>query len=69
MLSLNRSFLNREHTLVNVLKALDSIIALCNLHITLLSKITPRYFALFTNEMVRPFTVRWVSGGRRLREN
>jgi hypothetical protein len=31
---------------------------LCNLHVTLISKITPRYFALFTNGIFRPFRVR-----------
>jgi hypothetical protein len=47
---LNRSLLNREYLL---------IISRCNLHVTLLSKITPRYFMLFTNGMSRPFNVRW----------
>jgi hypothetical protein len=50
MLVLNRSLLNREYILINVLKALASIISMCNLHVTL-SKITPRYFTLFTNGM------------------
>jgi hypothetical protein len=68
MLALNRSLLNREYTLMNVLKALDSIVSMCNLHITL-SKITPRYFALFTNGILCPFSVREDSGHRRLREN
>jgi hypothetical protein len=45
MLALNRSLLN---TVINVLKALASIIYTCNLHVILLSKITPRYFTLFT---------------------
>jgi hypothetical protein len=48
MLVLNRSLLNREYILINVLKALASIISMCNLHVTFLSKITPRYFTLFT---------------------
>jgi hypothetical protein len=68
MLVLNRSVLNREYILINVLKALASIISTCNLHVTFLSKITPRYFTLFTNGMFRPFSVRWDSGRRRLRE-
>jgi hypothetical protein len=63
MLVLNRSLLNREYILINVLKALASIISICNLHITFLSKITPRYFTLFTNGISRPFNVRWDSGG------
>jgi hypothetical protein len=49
MLVLNRSLLNREYILINVLKALASIICMCNLHVTFLSKITPRYLILFTN--------------------
>jgi hypothetical protein len=64
MLALNRSILNREYILMNVLKALASIISMCNLHVTLLSKITPRYFALFTNGIFRPFRVRQDSGGQ-----
>jgi hypothetical protein len=60
---LNRSLLNREYILINVLKALASIISMCDLHATFLSKITPRYFILFTNGMFRSFSVRWVSGG------
>jgi hypothetical protein len=31
MLALNRSLSNREYTLINVLKALASIICMCNL--------------------------------------
>jgi hypothetical protein len=65
---LNRSLLNREYILINVLKSLASIISICNLHVTFLSKITPRYFMLFTNGIFRPFNVMWDSGGRRLRE-
>jgi hypothetical protein len=41
MLAPNRSLLNRQYILMNVLKALASI------HVILLSKITPRYFTLF----------------------
>jgi hypothetical protein len=59
MLVLNR--LNREYTLINVLKVLASIISICNLHVTFLSKITPRYFTLYTDGMFRPFNVRWDS--------
>jgi hypothetical protein len=65
---LNRSHLNREYIQINVLNAFASIIPMCNLHVTFLSKITPRYFTLFANGMFRPFNVRWDSGGRRLRE-
>jgi hypothetical protein len=67
MLVLNRSLLNREYILINILKALASIISMCNLQVTFLSKIAPRYFTLFTNGMFCPFSVRWDSGGRRLR--
>jgi hypothetical protein len=68
MLVLNRSLLNRGYILINVLRALGSIISTCNLHVSFLSNITPIYFALFTNGMFRPFSARWDSGGRRLRE-
>jgi hypothetical protein len=67
-IALNRSLLNGEHALLNVLKALASIISICNLLVTFLSKITPRYFALFTNEISGSFNVSRDSGGRRLRE-
>jgi hypothetical protein len=40
---LNRSLFDREYILINVLKALVSIISMCNFHVTFLSKITPRY--------------------------
>jgi hypothetical protein len=68
MLALNSSLLNRECILMNVLKALASIISMCNSQVPFLSDTTPRYFALFTNEIFRPFNVREESGGRRLRE-
>jgi hypothetical protein len=48
MLAFNRSLLNREYILMNVLKASASIISICNIHVILLSKITPRYFTLLT---------------------
>jgi hypothetical protein len=44
MLVLNRSLLNKEYTITNVLKALASIISTCSHYIILISKITPRYF-------------------------
>jgi hypothetical protein len=58
MLVLNRSLLNKEYILINVLKAFASIISICKLHVTFLSKITPRYFTLFRNGISRPFNVR-----------
>jgi hypothetical protein len=64
MLVLNRSVLNREYSLIIVLKALASIISICNLHVTFLSQITPKYFTLFTNGMFRPFSVKCDSGDR-----
>jgi hypothetical protein len=67
MIVLYRSLLNREYILINDLKALPSIIYVCNLHVTFLSKITPRYFTLFTNGIFRPFNVWCYSAGRRLR--
>jgi hypothetical protein len=62
MLALNRSLLNMEYILMNVLKALASIICMCNLHVIFLSNNTPRYFTLFTNGILRPFNVRRESG-------
>jgi hypothetical protein len=44
MLVLIRSLLIKENILINVLKYLASIISMCNLHVTVFSKITPRYF-------------------------
>jgi hypothetical protein len=43
MLVLKRSLLNRKVFLINVLKALVSIIFICSLHVILLSKITPTF--------------------------
>jgi hypothetical protein len=54
MLTLNGSLMNREYNLMNVLKALASIVSICSLHVILLSKITPRYFTVFTKGMFRP---------------
>jgi hypothetical protein len=58
MLVLNRSLLNWEYIAIHVLETLASILCICNLHVTFLSKITPRYFTLFTNGIFRPFNVR-----------
>jgi hypothetical protein len=41
---------------------LASIIPMCGIHVIFLSKITPRYFTLFTNGTFRPFNVRRYSG-------
>jgi hypothetical protein len=59
---LNRSLLNKEYNLINVLSVLVATIYMCNLHVGLFSKITPRYF-LFTKGIFRPFNVRRDSGG------
>jgi hypothetical protein len=66
MLVLNRSLLNREYILINVLKFLALIISMCNRHVTFLSKIASRYFALLTNGIFRKFSVRWDVVCRRL---
>jgi hypothetical protein len=63
MLALNRSLLNREYILLNVLKSLVSIICNCHLHVILLSPNTLRYFTLFINRIFLPFNVRGESGG------
>jgi hypothetical protein len=57
MVVLDRSLLNRGYILMNVLKALASIVSMCSLHVIFLSKIIPRYFRLFTNGMSRPFNI------------
>jgi hypothetical protein len=44
---LNLSLLNSEYTLINVLKALASIISMCGLNVIFLWKITPIYFTLY----------------------
>jgi hypothetical protein len=58
MFVVNHSLLNKEYIQINILKALASIISICNLHVTFLSNITPRYFTLFTNGISHPFNVR-----------
>jgi hypothetical protein len=59
MLALNHTVLNREFTLISVLKkVLASVISICNLTVNFLSKITPRYFTQFTKGMFHPFNVR-----------
>jgi hypothetical protein len=47
MLVLNRSLLNRKYILINVLKALASIISTSNLYVTFLSKITEIFYAIY----------------------
>jgi hypothetical protein len=58
MLALNRSLLSKEYTLINVVKALASIISMCNLHVTLLSKITPRYFVQLLTKVMKKRGIR-----------
>jgi hypothetical protein len=55
---LNRSLLNKGCVPVNDLKALASIVSMCNLNV-----ITPSYFTLFASGISRPFNVRRESGG------
>jgi hypothetical protein len=40
MLALNRSLLNKEYILINVLKALASILSMSGLHVVFFSKVT-----------------------------
>jgi hypothetical protein len=48
LLAINRSLLNREHTQGNLLKTLVSAISRYNRYVSLLPKITPRYFTEVT---------------------
>jgi hypothetical protein len=52
MLELNHSLLNGGNILMNVLKALATIVSMCSLHVIFQSKITPRYFKPFKNGML-----------------
>jgi hypothetical protein len=48
MLVLNRSLLNREYNLINVVKALGSIIYMCNLNVNFLIKnYTGIFYAIY----------------------
>jgi hypothetical protein len=74
MLVLNRSLLNREYILANVLKVLASIFSLCNLQVTFLSKITPRYFTLriykwHVSSIQCKMGLRWSTTARKLHVN
>jgi hypothetical protein len=62
MLVLNHWLLSREYALIKALKALDSVVFMCNLYV-MLSNITMRCFTLFTNGMFHPFDERSESGG------
>jgi hypothetical protein len=42
MFLLNRSLLNKEYNVINVLKALVGTVSMCSLHVIFLSKITIR---------------------------
>jgi hypothetical protein len=66
MLALNCSFLNMKYIHINVLRILALIISVCILQVTLLLKITPRYFTLFTSGIFHPFVARWGSRGPHL---
>jgi hypothetical protein len=54
---LSRSLLNRENILINFLKALASIICMCNLHVAFISKFTPGMAV----DVVRPEYVYWTA--------
>jgi hypothetical protein len=58
MLVLKCSLLNRELVLINVLKALASIISMCSLHVILLSNITQIYSTWLTKRMFHLLNVR-----------
>jgi hypothetical protein len=64
MLAPSRSLLNREYIPMYIQKASSSIVSIYNLHIIFVSKIAPRHFTLFTNEMFRPFNQRKKRIGR-----
>jgi hypothetical protein len=57
MFLLNHSLLNRGYILMKVLTALAPVVSMCSFHVIFLSKITPRYFILFTNGMFCPFNI------------
>jgi hypothetical protein len=63
MFALKCSLSNQEYVLINVLKALVSIVFICSAQIIFLFNITPRYFTLFTKGMLCPFIVWKDSGG------
>jgi hypothetical protein len=47
MFVLKCSLSNKEYVLINVLKALVSIVFICSPQVIFLSNITPRYFTFF----------------------
>jgi hypothetical protein len=49
MLVLNRSLLNKEYNLINVLQALVTTISACSLHVFFFSKITQKYFTVLAS--------------------
>jgi hypothetical protein len=63
ILAPNLSLLSRGYILMNVLKALASIIYVRSLRVIFFTKSAPRYFILFTNGMLRSFNARTESGG------
>jgi hypothetical protein len=56
MLVFNHSLLNRKYILIHVLKALATIISLCDLHVAIYQRLH-RDFTLFTNGMFRTLNV------------
>jgi hypothetical protein len=63
LLVFNWSPLNKEYNLINVLWAFVVTISMCNLHVIVVSKITTRYFILFTKLLLCPFNERRALGG------
>jgi hypothetical protein len=53
---LNRSLLNKEYNLINVLLALVPTLSMCSLHVVFLPNIIPRYFTPLTKGIFRPFS-------------
>jgi hypothetical protein len=47
----NRLLLDRKYVAINALKALASIVSMCDPHEIFLLNITPRYFTLLTNNL------------------
>jgi hypothetical protein len=65
MLVLDLSRLKREYTLINILKALASIVSMSFLHVIFLSKITLRYFTLWNVPSVQcKKSLRWSNSMR-----
>jgi hypothetical protein len=58
MLALKHSLLSRKPTLIHVLEAMASVIAMCNLCVILLDKIIPIYFTRLMKDVFRLFNIK-----------